>query len=137
MCVPTHLVVKGTDVQCRISWCVLRTHVCTIEEKVLQMLDMSIPASLWRDTLISLLLYNLAVSGKHSMQTYFFLLFNQRIYYFNLDLIFKTTPGLNGKPTNQICISVYELRCVHFRHSKSVQKFKHMLKYLANSNVNY
>lgn len=72
MCVPTHLVVKGTDVQRRISWCVLRTHVCAIEEKVLQMLHMSIPASLWRDTLISLLLYNLAVSGKHSMQTFFF-----------------------------------------------------------------
>lgn len=69
----------------------------------------------------------------HANFFFFFSFFNQRIYYFNLDLIFKTTPGLNGKPTNQICISVYELRCVHFRHSRSVQKFKH----LANSNVNY
>lgn len=118
--VPAHLVVKGTDVQCCVSRCVLCTHVGTIEEEVLQMLDMSISASLARDVLMYQLLYNLVASVKHSRSVSFY----QRKYYCTWDLTSK--PPLDCT-TKLRSIYVCELSYVHFRYSKYLQQFKHIL----------
>lgn len=118
--VPAHLVVKGTDVQCCVSRCVLCAHVGTIEEEVLQMLDMSISASLARDVLMYQLLYNLVASVKHPRSVSFY----QRKYYCTWDLTSK--PPLDCT-TKLRSIYVCELSYVHFRYSKYLQQFKHIL----------
>lgn len=82
----SHLVVEGTDVQGRVPRGVLRAHVGPVEQQVLQVLHVAVPASLGREAAIFWLLHGLGKSSRQRCSA-------EKVLFFTEGLIFRSMLG--------------------------------------------
>lgn len=102
--------------QGRVPRGVLRAHVSAVEQEVLQVLDVSVPASLGRDKSRFWLLHQRP--GK---------VFSREGAVFTEGLIFRITPGSLMGAQIPRCAFLHQLPCGHFRCSNPVLELNHLI----------